>query len=95
MVTKQQLKSTKKYLNEKNKELKGFVKQLNEKYTWNLNPIQNGSIWVSHGWGGAKNLPSLKFGTFILYLYLYFTCAYFLLYLMHPLSSADIIIFHL
>lgn len=51
MVTKRQLKSTKKYLNEKNKEHKDFVKQVNEKYTWNLNPIQNGPIWASHGWG--------------------------------------------
>ena len=51
MVTKRQLKSTKKYLNEKNKEHKDFVKQVNEKYTWNLNLIQNGPIWASHGWG--------------------------------------------
>lgn len=57
MVTKRQLKSTKKYLNEKNKERKDFVKQVNEKYTWNLNPIQNGPIWASHGWGEQNISP--------------------------------------
>ena len=57
MVTKRQLKSTKKYLNEKNKERKDFVKQLDEKYTWNLNPIQNGPIWVSHRCGEQKISP--------------------------------------